>query len=69
MKRSVSRTEPIDRAEEMAAGVALALANTKDELVSIWWRDCDHFEGDARQRLQDIYADKIANFAPMQRAG
>ncbi len=66
---TASRVESADYAEELSAGMSLNLATTKDELISLWYRDCDHFEGDARRRLQDIYADKLAQFAPMQRAG
>jgi hypothetical protein len=66
---SASQIERADMAEELAAGMALSLATTKDELVSIWWRDCEHFAGDARTRLQDIYQDELLKFAPMQRAG
>ena len=66
---SASRIESADYAEELSAGVALKLTTTKDELISVWYRDCDHFEGDARRRLQDVYADKLTQFAPMQRAG
>jgi hypothetical protein len=65
-KHPHNRTE---LAEELAAGMALSLATTKDELVSIWWRECDHHKGEARARLKDIYADKLAQFAPMARAG
>ncbi len=51
MKSSASQIERADMAEELSAGMALSLAATKDELVSIWWRDCDRFEGDSRERL------------------
>jgi hypothetical protein len=61
--------ERADYAEELAAGMALSLATTKDELISIWFRDADHFEGEARERLQAIYAEALVKFAPMQRAG
>lgn len=45
-----------DEAEERSAAEALRAATTKDDLISAWWRDCDHFEGAARERLQDVYA-------------
>ena len=61
--------ERADFAEELAAGMALSLATTKDELLSVWWTSCDHFEGEARERLQAIYAETLVRFAPMQRAG
>ena len=66
---TASRVEAADMAEEFTAGVALKLATTKDELVSLWFRDCDHFEGEQRERLQNVYAEKLTEFAPMQRAG
>ena len=66
---TASRIEVADLAEELAAGMALRLANTQAELVSIWFRDCDHFEGAQRERLQAIYAQCLTQFAPMQRAG
>lgn len=58
-----------DRAEEHSAAEALRAATSLDELVSTWWRDADHFQGEQRERLQDIYAAKVAKFAPMARAG
>lgn len=66
---SASMIEHADIAEELAAGMALKLATSKDELVSLWFRDCDHFEGAARERLQAVYAEVLARFAPMARAG
>jgi hypothetical protein len=66
---TASRVESADYAEELSAGMSLKLATTKDELVSLWFRDCDHFEGEQRARLLDVYAEKLTEFAPMQRAG
>ena len=66
---SPSMIEQADIAEELAAGMALSLATTKDELISVWNTQADHFEGDARRRLQDIYADTLTRFAPLSRAG
>lgn len=66
---SASGIERADMAEELAAGMALKLATSKDELISIWNRDCDHFEGEQRERLQAIYAEALTPFAPMARAG
>lgn len=65
-------THPItlaDEAEERSAADALRAATTKDELVSIWWREAAHFSGDQRRRLQQVYADKLVQFMPMSRAG
>lgn len=69
MKNTASPIELADQAEERAAGEALRAARTKDELVSAWWHEADHFKGDARHRLQDIYEDVLSRFAPMSRAG
>lgn len=62
----------IDRAsdaEEHAAALSLRAAANKDDLVSIWWRECDHFDGAPRERLQEEYAIQLRRFAPMSRAG
>ncbi len=69
MHHSASMIELADEAEERAAELALRAATTKDELVSAWWLEAERFSGEARQRLQDVYADVLAQFAPMQRAG
>jgi len=45
-----------DYAEEQTATFSLRAAQTQDELISTWWRDCDHFKGGARERLQEEYA-------------
>ncbi len=66
---SVERIEMADEAEEIAAAMALRAARTTDELVSIWWRECEHFAGPARDRLREEYTTKLHMFAPMQRAG
>jgi hypothetical protein len=66
---SASRIELADEAEERAAADALRAARTKDELVSAWWHEADHFQGAARERLQEEYATRLREFAPMSRAG
>lgn len=66
---TASRIEAADEAEERAAGAALRSATTSDELISVWWRDCERFSGDARERLQMIYEECLTPFAPMSRAG
>jgi len=58
-----------DLHEEQEAAKALHAAKTKDELVSVWWQSCEHFEGQARNRLQDEYATALLQFAPMGLAG
>lgn len=61
--------ELADLAEEQAAAMSLRSARDKDELISAWWAYAEHFTGPARERLQDEYAIKLMQFAPMQRAG
>lgn len=51
------------------AEMSLRATKSQDELVAIWWRDCDHFEGAERERLQAVYTEKLMQFAPMGRAG
>lgn len=58
-----------DHEQERIAEAALRAASTKDELVSAWWREVEHFTGAARERLQDAYATKLSEFAPLSRAG
>jgi hypothetical protein len=58
-----------DEAEERAAAEALRATTTTHELVTVWARDCDRFEGEARERLQDVYADCLRQFAPAGAAG
>jgi hypothetical protein len=48
-----------DQAEEEAAHEALRATTTRDELVSVWWRDAERFEGAARERLSETYAEKL----------
>lgn len=55
----MNRHDPIkraDEAEEQTAMFALRAAQTQDELTSAWWRDCEHFAGAARGRLQEEYS-------------
>lgn len=58
-----------DLAEEQSAAEALRSATTQDELVSNWWRDCEHFQGAARERLQEEYAARLLEFVPLGIAG
>mgnify|MGYP000523481381 CR=1 FL=1 len=55
--------------EEHEASEALRNAKDKDELMAVWWSLCDHSTGAQRERLQDVYAIKVREFAPMARAG
>jgi hypothetical protein len=61
--------ERADYAEELAAGMALSLVTNKRELLIIWNRDCDHFQGEQLERLEKIYRRMFTKFAPMARAG
>lgn len=58
-----------DKAEEDAAAMSLRSAQDKGELVSVWAAYCDHFEGAARERLQEEYAIRLRQFVPLERAG
>ncbi len=49
---------------EMAAN-ALKATKTPDELISVWWRDCDGSTGEVRERLQEVYADKLKSLGAM----
>lgn len=65
-------SDMLDRATEaecQAAKSALKAATSLDELTSIWWRDCERFEGEPRARLQATYTRMLHKFAPMGRAG
>ncbi len=46
-----------DRAEEMEARMSLRMAKDRADLMQAWFLNCDHFDGPARERLQDIYSD------------
>lgn len=55
----MNRHDPIvaaDALEEKFATDSLRLAADKDELIAAWWSDCEHFEGAARERLQEEYS-------------
>ena len=46
---------PADKSEEMEARMALRQAKSTGELASAWFVNCDHFEGEARVKLQGVY--------------
>lgn len=58
-----------DEAEERSAADALRAASNARELTDAWFLSCDHFEGAARERLQDVHAAQFATFTPYTRAG
>lgn len=47
----------------------LRAAKSPQELVSLWWRYCDHTEGEVRERLNDVYNAALRKLAPMGAAG
>jgi len=55
-----------DQAEEEAAAMSLRATTDRDELISVWFRDAERFEGEARERLQAIYAEKLRSFGALQ---
>lgn len=63
---SESGIELADQAEEVAARFALRAAKDKDELISVWWREAEHFAGPARARLQDEFAERLRKFGALQ---
>lgn len=54
------------RADELSAAMSLRATTTREELASVWSRDCDHFTGYARERLQSTYAEKLRSFGALQ---
>lgn len=56
-----------DRAEEMEARMSLRMAKDRAELIAAWFVNCDHFDGEQREKLQDIYSQclrKLGALAP-----
>lgn len=51
-----------DKAEEIQARLSLRSARNKEELALRWQTDCDHFTGEARTKLQDIFTQKLRSF-------
>ncbi len=66
---SPSMIERADLQEELEAGLAMNLAKSKEELISVWNTQAEHFTGDARARLQLAYAEALSRFVPLSRAG
>ena len=48
-----------DRTEERAAAAALRAAGTRNELTAAWNLNCEHFRGEARERLQVVYSAQL----------
>lgn len=68
----MTRHDPIvaaDRAEEQSAAMSLRSTTNAEDLGLVWSMSCEHFAGDARERLQDVYREVLAKHAPILRAG
>jgi hypothetical protein len=63
---SVEQIERADAAELAAAELALKSARNTSELASIWFRDCDRFEGSQRERLQKVYTRQLFKCGALQ---
>lgn len=55
-----------DLAEELAAIEALRLAKSTEDLGVIWARDCDHFTGGSRTKLQDEFTRQMRRLGVLQ---
>lgn len=64
MRGAAALKKPLPATEQEAA-MALATTRNGDELTAIWWRDCEHFEAEARVRLQDIYTRQLRSFGAL----
>lgn len=49
-----------DRAEEMEARMSLRMARDPADLMTAWYINCDHFDGEQREKLQGIYDECLA---------
>lgn len=54
------------KADEAEAAEYLYAAQSISELTSLWWRFADHHTGATRERLQDIFAKKLASLGALQ---
>lgn len=62
-------SDQLDRATEAelhAAKMALESARDTAELASIWFRDCDRFEGAQREKLQRVYTRMLFKCGALQ---
>jgi len=44
-----------EKAEEMEARMSLRMARNTTELTAAWYLNCEHFDGEARERMQGIF--------------
>ena len=59
----------LDRATEAeahAAKLSIKAAKDADDVVSIWFRDCERFEGEHRVMLQTAYTRMLRKFGALQ---
>lgn len=49
-----------------SAEQSLRATKTNEELASVWWRDCDRFEGEARDKLQEVYTEMLFKHGALQ---
>jgi hypothetical protein len=49
-----------------SAEQSLRATRSSDELTSVWWRDCDGFEGEHRVRLQAVFTEMLRRFGALQ---
>lgn len=47
------------------AKLSLMATQKPTDLIAVWWRDCDHFQGEPRRELQKVYAEKLRSFGAM----
>jgi hypothetical protein len=59
MKPPVDPILLADQAEEEAAAERLRAAATADDLRKVWWAECESFQGAARDRLRDVFAEHL----------
>lgn len=55
-----------DKSEEIQAKLALRCTKNSAELGIVWARDCDHFKGEARERLQGVFTKMLLKHGAFQ---
>lgn len=54
-----------DQHEEQFAADELAKATNRGELLSAWYAHAEHFTGPARERLQDVYSERLRSMGAL----
>lgn len=54
-----------DKREEMEARMSLRTATNRTELITAWFLNCDHFDGEARVKMQNIYSQCLKKFGAL----